>query len=142
MSPNIKKIVIAVLVIFGLIIVVSIANQNAEPETRVLSVAETEQLYPTSYLYAGGRYDQNFFGTKYKIHGLIFNKASITTYKDVIVEVTYYSRTETPLKSAQYTIYEFYPPNSQKSFDLKIPTYKSASSIGWKVISAVTSNQK
>jgi hypothetical protein len=142
MSPNIKKIVIAVLVVFGLIFVVSIANQNAEPETRFLSVAETEQLNPTSYLYAGGKYDQNFFGTKYKIHGLILNKATITTYKDVIVEVTYYSRTQTPLKSVNYTIYEFYSPNSQKSFDLKIPTYKPASSIGWKVIGAVTSKQE
>lgn len=103
---------------------------------KVLSVEETELSQPSSFLRAIGNYNKNLLGTKIKVHGTITNSASVATFKDAIVQVTYYSATQTELFNQEYTVYEFFPPNSTVEFDLKIENYKDVESIGLTVISA------
>ncbi len=103
---------------------------------KVMSIEETEQSQPTVFLDADGNYNENFWGDKIKVHGKITNSATVATFKDVVVRVTYYSKTETVLGSNDYTIYEIFPPNSVKNFELKIENYKHVNSIGWDVIDA------
>jgi hypothetical protein len=105
-------------------------------EEKVMSVEEIENAEPTKYLVADGTYDENFWGTKLKVHGIIKNQATVATYKDAVVRITYYSKTRTDLGNKEYTIYDFFPPNSEKKFELKIQKFKDVNSIGWKVISA------
>jgi hypothetical protein len=103
---------------------------------KVLSVEETELSQPSSFLRATGNYNKNLLGTKIKVHGTITNSASVATFKDAIVRVAYYSATQTELFNEEYTVYEFFPPNSTIEFDLKIENYKDVESIGLTVISA------
>jgi hypothetical protein len=57
-------------------------------------------------------------------------------YKDVVIRVTFYSKTETSLGSKEYTIYETFPPNNTKKVSLKIDNYKDVNSLGWEVVDA------
>lgn len=106
-------------------------------QEKVLTVEEIEQSQPTAFLKADGNYNENFWGTKIKVHGVITNSATVATYKDAVVRVTYYSKTKTNLGSNDYTIYESFPPHSTTNFELKIENYKDVHSIGWEVVSAV-----
>lgn len=106
-------------------------------QQKVLTVEEIEQSQPTVFLQADGNYNENFWGTKIKVHGVITNSATVATYKDAVVRVTYYSKTKTNLGSNDYTIYESFPPHSTTNFELKIKNYKDVNSIGWEVVSAV-----
>lgn len=106
-------------------------------QQRVMTVEEIERAEPTTFLIADGNYNKNFFGTKLKLHGKITNKATVASYKDAVVRVTYYSNTKTPLISKDYTIYEIFPPTSIKNFEMKIDNYKDVGAIGWDVVSAV-----
>ena len=126
-----------------------IANQNSSGgsstyeipaetyQEKVMTVEEIENSQPTNFLTADGNYNENFWGDKLKVHGTITNKATIATYKDAIVKVTYYSQTKTELGSQEYTIYETFSPNSTTNFELKIQNYKDVNSIGWQVINAI-----
>lgn len=105
-------------------------------QEKVMTVEEIEKSQPTNFLTAGGNYNENFWGNKIKVHGTITNTASVATYKDAVVRITYYSKTKTELGTHEYTIYETFPPTSTKNFELKIETYKDVNSIGWEVISA------
>jgi GYF domain 2 len=103
---------------------------------KVMSVGEIELSQPTKFLTAEGNYNENFWGDKIKVHGIINNKATVAAYKDALVRITYYSKTKTVLGSKDYTIYEIFPPHSQVKFELKIDNYKDVSKIGWDVIDA------
>lgn len=112
---------------------------NTDTQTyqeKVMTVEEIESSQPTNFLTASGKYNENFWGTKIKVHGVINNSATVATYKDAVVKVTYYSKTKTELGSNKYTIYETFPPNSTTQFELKIENYNNVNSIGWDVESA------
>ena len=111
-------------------------DTNATYQEKVESVAEIERLQPTSFLNASGTFNSTLFGNKLKVHGVIKNSATVATFKDALVKVTYYSKTNTALGSNNYTVYDFFPPNSEKTFELKIDNYKDVNSIGLAVIKA------
>lgn len=101
-----------------------------------MSIKEKELANPTDFLDATGTYRENFIGDKLKINGTISNSATVATYKDAIVRVTYYSKSETNLGSDDYTIWDVFPPHSTKKFELKIKNYNNIGSIGWDVLEA------
>ena len=114
-------------------------NQKSAKELK-MDLKQIEQSSPTDYLSADGTYKENFWGDKIKVNCTITNKATVATYKDAVVRVTYYSKTNTDLGSKDYTIYEKFSPNSSKIVELKIDNYKDVNSIGWKVINATAVN--
>ncbi len=135
-----------ILPLIALVIIIAIfANQNSHSssssgqtyEEKVMTVEETERAEPTTFLSADGNYNENFWGNKLKVHGTIKNSATIVTFKDAIVRVTYYTKTKTALGSKEYTIYDTFPPNSTKKFELKIDNYQDVNTIGWEVVNAV-----
>lgn len=105
-------------------------------QEKVMTVEEIERSQPTTFLTADGNYNENFWGDKIKVHGVIKNTATVASFKDAVVRVTYYSKTKTVLGTNDYTIYENFPPNSEKKFELKIENFKNVNSIGWDVIEA------
>ena len=115
----------------------SSSNSGSSYQEKVMSVEEMERADPTRFLTADGNYNENFLGNKLKVHGVIHNKATVVTFKDAVVEITFYSKTKTNLGSEKYTIYDFFSPNSDKKFELKIDNYSNVGSIGWDVVSAV-----
>lgn len=136
--------IISFIVIIAIIIIAKInsgdeASTNEEHKTykeKVMTVEEIERAQPTNFLIAGGDYNTNFWGDKIKVHGVIKNKATVASYKDAVVRITYFSKTKTELGSKEYTIYENFPPHSEVNFELKISNFKNVNSIGWEVIQA------
>jgi hypothetical protein len=142
-----KPLLLLTLIISALIIYYKINSNNTGHsgadsleintyEEKVLTVEEMERAEPTDFLDADGTYRKNFFGTKIKVHGFIRNTATVATYKDAVVRITYYSKTRTALITKNYKIYDYFPPKSKKNFELKIENYKDVNSIGWEVVSA------
>lgn len=103
---------------------------------KVKTVEEIEHEDPVRFLRASGDYKENFWGDKIKINCTIYNNATVATYKDVEVQVTYYTKTNTSIGSETHTIYEVFPPSSSKTIKLKINNHSNVNSIGWEVISA------
>ncbi|MBS1511461.1 MAG: DUF4339 domain-containing protein [Bacteroidetes bacterium] len=140
-----------VYIIIGLIIIIGggliIANRNSSNggsygtgstyQEKVMTVEETERSQPATFLKADGNYNENFWGDKLKVHGIIKNTATVASFKDAVVRITYYSKTNTDLGSKDYTIYENFPPHSEVKFELKIENYRNVNSIGWTVLDAV-----
>jgi hypothetical protein len=111
-------------------------NNGGTYQQKVQSVEEIERAQPTNFLNASGTFNPTLFGNNLKVHGVIKNKATVATYKDAVVKITYYSKTKTSLGSNNYTIYDFFPPNTEKTFELKIDNYQNVSTIGLDVIKA------
>lgn len=144
-----RSILIGVLLLFLVIGGILVANKIYTNSTggiggtgesyqeKVMTVEEIEHSQPTSFLTADGKYNQNFWGTKIKVHGVIKNTATVASFKDAIVRVTYYSKTKTELGRKEYTIYENFPPHSEVKFELIIDNYQEVNTINWDVIQAI-----
>ena len=139
-----QKVGLSIIIVFvGAICISAISDVISENDSsglanKEMTILEKETSYPQNYLITGGKYRENFLGDKLKIAGYIENNASLTTYKDVVINVNFYSKTKTLLSTEQYTIYEFFPPASKKPFELKVNNYNNISGIGWEVSTAKT----
>jgi hypothetical protein len=125
--------------IFSLLLSLSACSQSGGSSSyseKVMSVEETEISQPTSFLKADGNYNKNLFGTKLKVHGTITSSASVATFKDAVIQITFYSATQTELFNKNYTIYNYFPPHSTVEFELKTENYKDVESIGVAVVGA------
>ncbi len=107
----------------------------ASDEEQKMALRQQEKENPIQFLSSTGTYRKNFF-ERFVVDGTISNTATVATYKDVVLEVRFYSRTETLLDTKQYTIYEYYPPGSRKTFNLKMYAAAGTSKIGWKIVDA------
>lgn len=112
-------------------------NSQSEFMKSVMSVEELEAANPTDYLIASGNYKPNFLGTKLKIEGFIDNKATITAYKNVTVDIIFYNEDKTEMNRESFIINDFFPANSRKKFNHKVTSYSNVESIGWVVSNAI-----
>jgi len=114
-------------------------NGNSSEETyeeKVMKIEEMEYSQPTKFLSADATYRENFWGDKIIVKCSITNKATVATYKDVVVRITYYSKTDTEIKSKEHVIYEVFPPQSTKTVEFKINNYAHVYSLDCEVIGA------
>lgn len=79
-------------------------------ETKV-SLEEKERKHPGQFLVATSMDRKNIIGQKV-IHITIKNNASVCTYKDVKVRISFFSETGTRLTEEEETIYKSIGPNS------------------------------
>ena len=71
------------------------------------------------------------------IKGTFMNKASLAKYKDVVVKVSFFSKTKTLIKEESYVLYEYYEPHSSKEFAMKLDTLPNAYvDFGFEVVDA------
>lgn len=99
------------------------------PEQLKFELKQKENMSPTLYLeletnlkndiQKGGLFKRRKIDGQI-ISGMIRSKATVATYKDVVVKMTYYSKTKTEIGTQNFVIYEEYPPNSEKKFSYKI----------------------
>ena len=144
-KPKKRRVgVVIALSIIGIILVLQVVawtfssydSSNRGYSEQVRSLKDIEKSQPAKFLSASGTYTENFWGDKYKVKCKVSNRATAASYKDAVVQVTYFSKTNTVLHRNNYTIYEVFTPNSSKTVKLKIDTYRDVNSIGWKVLSA------
>lgn len=132
-------LIIIIMIIMGYLRNSDVPQPKKDSSTyqeKVMTVEEIERAQPAKFLSAGGTYNENFWGDMLKVHGKIKNNATVASFKDAVVKITYYSKTKTELGSKEYIIYENFPPHSEVAFELKIDNYKDVNSIGWTVINA------
>lgn len=106
-------------------------------EEKVKSVEEVEQEDPVRFLEADGTYRETLLGDKLKINCEITNSATVASYKDVVIRVTFYSKTNTVVGTEDYTVYEEFPASKKRTVELRVKNYSNVHQIGWKVLKAV-----
>jgi len=106
-----------------------------------MTVEEIEKADPMRFLDASGSWNENFWGDKLKVRGTVKSTATVATYKDVVIQVTYYSATKTVLGSQRYVVYEYVAPRSIIEFDWTLDRPEACKNLGWEVVdAAVASN--
>jgi hypothetical protein len=136
MTRVLAILIIVCIAIFAFVDYMNEKYSGSSYEESIMTIGEMEAADPSSYLNATGTYKPTFLGDQLKINGVIENKATVTNYKDVVIEVIFYSKTNSEIAREQYTIYDFFGPHSKKEFKLKVKNYSNVETIGWNVFNA------
>jgi GYF domain 2 len=143
-SSSGNKILRLALIVIGFFGIIAILNKVMTPDSnssnyyeKKMSIEETENSDPLRFLSIDGKYNESFWGTKFKLNGKVTNRATIADYKDLVVRVTYYSKTKSKIGTNDYTIYQIFPPNQVTSFKLDVENYKDVKSIGIDIVKAL-----
>ncbi len=99
------------------------------------SLLEKEQKSPQKFLIISGNDKHNLVGQTV-VKATITNKASIASYKDVDIQLDFYSKTGTLLETDKETVYEIIGPGESKSFKTKYFAPKGTDSVSLKILSA------
>ncbi|MDG2194251.1 MAG: DUF4339 domain-containing protein [Polaribacter sp.] len=134
---------ILLLAFIGFTVVPNLLNNNENPKSYIeqkMTIEETENSDPLRFLSVEGNYNESFWGTEFKLKGKVTNRATIADYKDLVMRITYYSKTKSVIGTKDYTIYQVFQPNRVTSFKLDVENYKDVESIGLDVVGAITNN--
>lgn len=104
----------------------------------MMTIEETERSQPDRFLKAQGVHNRNIWGNKLKVHGTIQNKATIVSYKEVVLKVTFYDKNKSLLGSKEFIINDSFPPRTEVKFDLKIESDLPAAELKFAVVKAKT----
>jgi uncharacterized protein YcfL len=129
--------------ILGVLVSLSACSSNEEGqkasqkkyEEVTLSVEEMEKKSPLRFLKVTGADKKNLLGQTV-IKGNISNKAKMVTFKDIDVQLSFYSKTGTLLMEDQEVIYDKVAPGNSISFKSKYFSPKGTDSVAMKILSA------
>jgi hypothetical protein len=99
------------------------------------TLAETEKKNPNLFLSVSGHDKRNLLGQTV-VKGTLTNSAKICSFKDISIELAFYSKTGALLEKDIETIYETLEPGSSKNFKTKYFAPKGTDSVALKVLSA------
>ncbi len=99
------------------------------------SLRETEEKNPQNFLIISGDNKNNLVGQTV-VKAIISNKASVAIYKDVDIQLDFYSKTGTLLETDKETVYEILNPGESKSFKTKYFAPKGTDSVSLKILGA------
>lgn len=111
------------------------AKADEKYEKTKESLEETEKKSPARFIVVSGHDKKNLIGQTV-IKGTITNNAKVCTYKDVNVELAFYSKTGTLLEKDRETIFESLAPGDSKDFKTKYFAPKGTDSVALTVIDA------
>lgn len=95
-----------------------------------------EQQNPIQYLECDGTWRKNLL-VEAVLEGTISNKATLATFKDVVVKVTWLSKTDSKIDDREFTLYEFVGPGERKGYKIKTYAPTAADGHALDIISAV-----
>jgi hypothetical protein len=99
------------------------------------NLRDKEIKSPQNFLTVTGNNKHNLIG-QMVIKGTIVNKATVAVYKDVDVQLDFYSKTGALLETDKETVYETILPGQSKSFKTKYCAPKGSDSVALKVLDA------
>ena len=99
------------------------------------SLNDLEKKEPKKFLIVQSHDKHNIIGQTI-IKGIIKNMAKICTYKDIGIELSFFSKTGTLLEKDTETIYTVIPPNSSSDFKSKYYAPKATDSVVIKITGA------
>ena len=94
-----------------------------------------EQQDPVHFLTVSAQGRQNIVGQTV-VKGTLSNKASVATFKDVALKLSFFSKTSALLETDKETIFELLPPGQSKNFKTKYFAPKGTDSVAIEVIAA------
>lgn len=101
------------------------------------TLEEKEKKNPTNFLKVSGHDKHNLIGQTV-IKGTVSNNAKVCTYKDVELELSFFSKTGTLLEKDNETVYDEIAPGTSSNFKTKYFAPKGTDSVGIKILSAKT----
>lgn len=99
------------------------------------SLADKERNSPARFLTVDNRDRKNLIGQTVVI-GHLTNNATVCTYKDVEIKLSFYSKTGVKLDEGIETIYETIPPGEKIKFKTKYFSPKGTDSVAIQVLKA------
>jgi hypothetical protein len=103
------------------------------------SLEEVEKANPGHFLTVKGHDKKNLLGQTV-VKGTIYNAAKVCTYKNMEIQLSFYSKTGVLLEQDKETIFETLPPGRSKNFKTKYFAPKGTDSVGIKVLEAASNN--
>lgn len=104
------------------------------------SLQQKEEKNPQNFLIVDGHNKRNLFGQTV-IRGSLTNKASIAVFKDVDINLSFYSKTHTLLEQDKETVFEVLRPGESKSFKTKYFAPKGTDSVALEVTGAKVASE-
>ncbi len=101
------------------------------------SLEEKEKKNPVLFLSVSSKDKHNLIGQTV-IKGNVTNNAKVCVYKDVQLEISFFSKTGTLLEKGNETVYDAIQPGKSGEFKIKNFTPKGTDSISIKVLGAKT----
>jgi hypothetical protein len=111
------------------------AGKKDKYEETKENLAETEKKNPVRFLSVSGHDKKNLIGQTV-VKGTLSSKATVAAYKDVEVELRFFSKTGSLLEKDIETIYETVKPGGETDFKTKYFAPKGTDSVALKVLSA------
>ncbi len=99
------------------------------------SLADKEKNNPARFLIVSNKDRKNLIGQTV-VKGTILNKATVCTYQDVELHLSFYSKTGVKLDEGMETIYEVIAPGKSVKFKTKYFAPKGTDSVAIKVVKA------
>lgn len=78
-----------------------------------------ERQNPRDYLKEQGTWRENLINQTV-LEGTITNSATLANFKDVILQVTWLTKTQTELKSERYAVYEYVGAGKTIEYKIKV----------------------
>lgn len=130
-------------ILLSLILLVILAGCNSDTSTEKKDSYEQtkkallakEQNDPRDFISVSGHNKKNIVGQTV-VRGTLQNKASVAVYKDVDIQLTFYSKTKALLETDKETIYEMLEPGESKDFKTKYFAPKGTDSVSLRVLGA------
>ena len=99
------------------------------------SLEEKEKKNPTAFLKVSSKDKHNLIGQTV-IKGTVINAAKICVYKDVELELSFFSKTGVLLEKDNETVYEMIEPGKSADFKSKYFAPKGTDSVAIKIVGA------
>lgn len=106
----------------------SCAGRGTSYEATRKDLGELEKQSPKEFLTVEFKTWENLIG-ELVIEGEIKSSASLTKFKDAVLIVKFFTKTQTQLGSENYVIYEFVDPGKSVPFKIKLISPKGTDSI-------------
>ena len=160
-KPTIKKnksslFWIVIIVVVAVAAIVFFANPNSSykgnensfsgnpprektPEELRQELLLKEQQNPNSYLKHQGTWRGNFIG-KTILEGSITNSATLANFKDIVLSVTWLTKTETELQTERYTVFEYIGAGKSINYKIKADAPSATGGVRIRIDSAIPTN--
>lgn len=134
------KKIIAFLIIISFVFAACSSNEKEAKakdkyEQTKETLGETEKKNPNRFLTVEGHDRKNLIGQRV-IKGTVSNKATVASFKDVDIELSFFSKTGALLEKDHEVVYETIAPGSTASFKTKYFAPKGTDSVAMKIITA------
>ena len=118
----------------------SAVKENESYNETKTSLKKKEEKNPPAFIIVKGNSKKNIVGQTV-VKGTLVNKASVATFKDVDIQLTFYSKTKALLETDKETIYQILNPGESQQFKTKYFAPKGTDSVGLKVLGAKVISQ-